>query len=66
MYTLGIKRDFIARHFLIGGDWGAENLPNSHHYFQPHDKKRSAILVSALNIANDEQVKRWGKGVFPN
>ena len=32
MYTLGIKRNFIARHFLIGGDWGAENLPNSHHY----------------------------------
>ena len=32
MYSLGIKRDFIARHFLIGGDWGAENLPNSHHY----------------------------------
>lgn len=32
MYTLGIKRDFIARHFLIGGDWGPENLPNSHHY----------------------------------
>ena len=32
MYTLGIKRDFIARHFLIGGDWGSENFPNSHHY----------------------------------
>ena len=32
MYKLGVKRDFIARHFLIGGDWGAENLPNSHHY----------------------------------
>ena len=32
MYTLGIKRNFIARHFLIEGDWGAENLPNSHHY----------------------------------
>jgi 6-pyruvoyltetrahydropterin/6-carboxytetrahydropterin synthase len=32
MYTLGVKRDFIARHFLIGGDWGAENFPNSHHY----------------------------------
>ena len=32
MYRLGVKRDFIARHFLIGGDWGAENLPNSHHY----------------------------------
>ena len=32
MYTLGVRRDFIARHFLIGEDWGAENFPNSHHY----------------------------------
>lgn len=32
MYTLGVRRDFIARHFLIGGDWGPENNPNSHHY----------------------------------
>lgn len=32
MYTLAVRRDFIARHALIGGDWGAENLPNSHHY----------------------------------
>jgi 6-pyruvoyltetrahydropterin/6-carboxytetrahydropterin synthase len=32
MYTLGVKRGFIARHFLIGGDWGPENDPNSHHY----------------------------------
>ena len=32
MYTLGVRRDFIARHFLIGGDWGSENFPNSHHY----------------------------------
>jgi len=32
MYTLAVRRDFIARHFLIGGDWGKENLPNSHHF----------------------------------
>jgi 6-pyruvoyltetrahydropterin/6-carboxytetrahydropterin synthase len=32
MYTLGVTREFIARHYLIGGDWGAENFPNSHHY----------------------------------
>jgi 6-pyruvoyltetrahydropterin/6-carboxytetrahydropterin synthase len=32
MYELGIKRNFIARHFLVGGDWGSENFPNSHHY----------------------------------
>ena len=32
MYTLAVRRDFITRHFLIGGDWGPENFPNSHHY----------------------------------
>jgi 6-pyruvoyltetrahydropterin/6-carboxytetrahydropterin synthase len=32
MYTLAVRKDFIARHYLIGGDWGSENLPNSHHY----------------------------------
>ncbi len=32
MYTLGVRREFIARHYLIGGDWGPENYPNSHHY----------------------------------
>ncbi len=32
MYTLAVRRNFIARHFLIGGDWGPENFPNSHHY----------------------------------
>ena len=32
MYTLAVRREFIARHFLIGGNWGAENFPNSHRY----------------------------------
>ena len=32
MYALGVQRDFVAQHFLIGGDWGAENLKHSHHY----------------------------------
>lgn len=32
MYTVAVKRDFIARHYLIGGDWGAENEMHSHHY----------------------------------
>jgi 6-pyruvoyltetrahydropterin/6-carboxytetrahydropterin synthase len=32
MYTLAVRRSFIARHYLIGGDWGPENFPNSHHY----------------------------------
>jgi 6-pyruvoyltetrahydropterin/6-carboxytetrahydropterin synthase len=31
-YTLAVKRDFVARHFLVGGDWGLENQLHSHHY----------------------------------
>ena len=42
MYTLAIKRDFIATHYLIGGDWGPENFPNSHLY------------VLELQLAGDE------------
>lgn len=32
MYSIAVKRDFIANHFLIGGDWGRENQPHAHHY----------------------------------
>lgn len=32
MYTVAVKRDFVAQHYLVGGDWGAENAPHSHHY----------------------------------
>ncbi len=32
MYSVAVQRDFIAQHYLIGGDWGAENRPHSHHY----------------------------------
>ena len=32
MYTVAVKRDFIAQHYLVGGDWGPENTLHSHHY----------------------------------
>ncbi len=32
MYTTAVKRDFVAQHYLIGGDWGVENQKHSHHY----------------------------------
>jgi 6-pyruvoyltetrahydropterin/6-carboxytetrahydropterin synthase len=32
MYRVCVRRDFIAQHYLIGGDWGAENQLHSHHY----------------------------------
>ena len=32
MYSIAVQKDFIAQHYLIGGDWGDENNPHSHHY----------------------------------
>ena len=32
MYTVAVQREFTARHFLVGGDWGDENEPHAHHY----------------------------------
>ena len=31
-YTVAVIRDFIAQHFLFGGDWGRENQLHAHHY----------------------------------
>ncbi len=47
MHQLAITRDFIARHFLVGGDWGAENQEHSHHY-------RAEVIVAG------EQLDRHG------
>jgi 6-pyruvoyltetrahydropterin/6-carboxytetrahydropterin synthase len=32
MYTVAVQREFIAQHYLIGGDFGPENQPHSHAY----------------------------------
>lgn len=57
MYELGIKRDFIARHFLIGGDWGPENFPNSHHYvlelqLEGRELDEHGYLVDLVDVEN--------------
>jgi 6-pyruvoyltetrahydropterin/6-carboxytetrahydropterin synthase len=57
MYTLGVKRDFIARHYLIGGDWGPENLPNSHHYvlelqLEGRELDEHGYLVDIVDVQN--------------
>lgn len=55
MYTLGVRRNFIARHFLIGGDWGPENYPNSHHYvlelqLEGRELDRHGYLVDIVDV----------------
>ena len=32
LYTVAVRRDFVAQHYLFGGDWGPENQLHSHHY----------------------------------
>jgi 6-pyruvoyltetrahydropterin/6-carboxytetrahydropterin synthase len=31
-YSVTVRREFIAQHILVGGDWGRENERNSHRY----------------------------------
>jgi 6-pyruvoyltetrahydropterin/6-carboxytetrahydropterin synthase len=55
MYTLAIRRDFIAQHYLIGGDWGAENETHSHHYqlevqIEGERLDRHGYLVDILDL----------------
>lgn len=55
MYTLSVRREFIARHYLIGGDWGPENFPNSHHYvlelqLEGHRLDRHGYLVDIVEV----------------
>ena len=55
MYTLAVKRDFIAQHALIGGDWGAENLRHSHHYvlelqIEGNELDQHGYLVDILDV----------------
>ena len=32
MYTLSVSRSFEAFHYLVGGDWGDENIRHAHLY----------------------------------
>jgi 6-pyruvoyltetrahydropterin/6-carboxytetrahydropterin synthase len=54
-YAVAVERDFIARHKLIGGDWGAENELHSHHYrvelrLEGPELDKHGYLVDIVNI----------------
>jgi len=68
MYTLAVRRNFIARHALIGGDWGPENQPHSHHYvlelqLAGSELDRHGYLVDILDVEKhlNELVARYGE-----
>ncbi len=63
MYITAVKRDFVAQHYLIGGDWGPENQLHSHHYqvevqLQGETLDQHGYLVDIVDItrALDELV----------
>jgi 6-pyruvoyltetrahydropterin/6-carboxytetrahydropterin synthase len=58
MYCIAVKRDFIANHFLVGGDWGRENDPHAHHYVLEvqieHDQlDQHGYLVDIVKIESE-------------
>ena len=57
MYQLAISRDFIAQHYLIGGDWGRENDKHSHHYkvevlLESDELDQHGYLVDIVDLEN--------------
>ncbi len=57
MYTVAVKRELVAQHYLVGGDWGAENEKHSHHYrielqLSGESLDRHGFLVDIIDIEN--------------
>jgi len=66
MYQLAVQRDFVAQHFLIGGDWGPENTLHSHHYrlelkLEGETLDQHGYLVDIVDVENrlDALVARY-------
>jgi 6-pyruvoyltetrahydropterin/6-carboxytetrahydropterin synthase len=63
MYEVAVTREFDAMHYLVGGDWGEENQPHSHHYRvevvlsgPTLDRFGYVVDITLLNHAVDELV----------
>jgi 6-pyruvoyltetrahydropterin/6-carboxytetrahydropterin synthase len=66
MYTLTLRRAFVAQHYLIGGDWGPENDLHSHHYrleitLEGYELDQHGYLVDIVHLEAllDDLVDRY-------
>lgn len=55
MYALGVERRFTANHYLIGGDWGEENIEHSHDYrieivLEKQELNQHGFLVDIVEV----------------
>ncbi|KPK62805.1 6-pyruvoyl tetrahydropterin synthase [candidate division WOR_3 bacterium SM23_42] len=71
MYTISVRRDFTAYHYLVGGNWGPENDKHAHHYgvqieLEGHELNRYGYLVDIVDIerAFDTLVRRYEKNTL--
>ncbi len=65
-YAVAVRREFTARHYLIGGDWGAENEPHEHRYAveirlegPALDRHGYLVDIDAVTAALEGQVARF-------
>jgi 6-pyruvoyltetrahydropterin/6-carboxytetrahydropterin synthase len=65
-YSVTVRREFIAQHFLVGGDWGRENELNSHRYrvearYEGTSLDRHGFLldIDEINRKLDSLVERY-------
>ncbi len=73
MYELGVQKNFIAQHFLMGGDFGSENNPHSHAYrlevicsARKTDQHNYLIDIVDLKNAINEVVNKFSDQLLNN
>jgi 6-pyruvoyltetrahydropterin/6-carboxytetrahydropterin synthase len=66
VYTVAVQRDFVAQHYLTGGDWGVENTRHSHHYrlelqLEGRELDQHGYLVDIVEVERqlDAQTARY-------
>ena len=57
MHSLGMRREFSAQHYLVGGDWGEENIEHPHRYrvelvLEAESLDRHGFLVDIVEVAD--------------
>jgi 6-pyruvoyltetrahydropterin/6-carboxytetrahydropterin synthase len=55
MYAVAVATELIAQHYLVGGDWGAENQRHSHRYLlelrlEGDELDRHGYLVDIVEV----------------
>lgn len=65
-YAVAVRREFAALHYLIGGDWGAENELHEHQYLveirlegTQLDRHGYLIDIDVVTAALEGQVDRY-------